>query len=108
MHYFFVDSQQQLCYTFPTEVMEMPIYEYRCSKCGKTFEALQSIGAAAISKCIHCQGKTKKIVSRSSFQFKGQGWYITDYKKSDTANKKTEKESQPKKEIKKSENAKIN
>ena len=59
----------------------MPIYEYRCSKCGKTFEALQSIGAQPITKCIYCQGKTKKIVSLSSFQFKGSGWYITDSKK---------------------------
>ena len=69
----------------------MPIYEYRCSKCGKTFEALQSISAAPIAKCIYCQGKTKKIVSLSSFQFKGNGWYITDYKKNG-ANSKTKKE----------------
>ncbi len=59
----------------------MPIYEYRCSKCGKTFEALQSVSAAPLRKCIHCQGKAKKIVSRSSFQLKGKGWYLTDYKK---------------------------
>lgn len=59
----------------------MPIYEYRCSKCGKTFEALQSVTAEPIRKCIHCQGKAKKIVSRSSFQLKGKGWYLTDYKK---------------------------
>jgi len=68
----------------------MPIYEYRCSKCGKTFEALQSISAEPIRKCIHCQGKTKKIVSLSSFQFKGKGWYITDYKKSGENEKKSE------------------
>jgi putative FmdB family regulatory protein len=59
----------------------MPIYEYRCLKCGKTFEALQSVSAEPIRKCIHCQGKAKKIVSRSSFQLKGKGWYLTDYKK---------------------------
>ncbi|MCX6557395.1 MAG: zinc ribbon domain-containing protein [Candidatus Aminicenantes bacterium] len=88
--------------------MDMPIYEYRCSKCGKTFEALQGIGAPPITKCIYCQGKTKKIVSLSSFQFKGKGWYITDYKKTDTANGKTIKESQPKKEVNKTDHAKIN
>ena len=66
----------------------MPIYEYRCSKCGKTFEALQAISAEPISKCIYCQGKTKKIVSLSSFQFKGKGWYITDYKKKRPAEEK--------------------
>ena len=84
----------------------MPIYEYRCSKCGKTFEALQSISAEPISKCIYCQGKTKKIVSLSSFQFKGKGWYITDYKNKDDS----EKKSVPAKktENKKNKNANIN
>ncbi len=85
----------------------MPIYEYRCSKCGKTFEALQSISAAPIAKCIYCHGKTKKIVSLSSFQFKGNGWYITDYKP-DAAVAKKAKEAAPKKESKKIENAKTN
>ncbi|MBN2398833.1 MAG: zinc ribbon domain-containing protein [Candidatus Aminicenantes bacterium] len=85
----------------------MPIYEYRCLKCGKTFEVLQSIAAHPIAKCIYCQGKTKKIVSLSSFQFKGNGWYITDYKKS-VAPDKTKKETRPKNENKKTENAKIN
>jgi putative FmdB family regulatory protein len=85
----------------------MPIYEYKCSKCGKTFEALQSISAAPIAKCIYCQGKTKKIVSLSSFQFKGNGWYITDYKKGVGDAKKT-KEAAPKKDSKKAENAKTN
>lgn len=86
--------------------MEMPIYEYRCSKCGKTFEALQSISAPPIAKCIYCQGKTKKIVSLSSFQFKGKGWYITDYK-NNTGNE--EKKGKPaKKENKKTDHAKIN
>jgi putative FmdB family regulatory protein len=68
----------------------MPIYEYRCLKCGKTFEALQRISAGPISKCIYCHGKTKKIVSLSSFQFKGKGWYITDYKKGGASEKTTD------------------
>jgi putative FmdB family regulatory protein len=84
----------------------MPIYEYRCSKCGKTFEALQSISADPITKCIHCQGKTKKIVSLSSFQFKGKGWYITDYKKNAGGEKKNDAAKKP--EIKKNKNANIN
>jgi putative FmdB family regulatory protein len=82
----------------------MPIYEYRCSKCGKTFEALQSISAEPISKCIYCLGKTKKIISLCSFQLKGKGWYITDYK----SNGETKSEPSPKKESKKSKNANIN
>jgi len=68
----------------------MPIYEYRCLKCGKTFEALQAVSAEPISKCIHCRGQAKKIVSLSSFQFKGNGWYITDYKKKSGCDKKGE------------------
>jgi len=59
----------------------MPIYEYKCSKCGKTFEALQRISAPPLRHCIHCRGRVKKMISRSSFHFKGSGWYITDYKK---------------------------
>ncbi len=59
----------------------MPIYEYKCSKCGKTFDALQPVSAAPLRQCIHCRGRVKKIISQSSFQFKGSGWYITDYKK---------------------------
>jgi putative FmdB family regulatory protein len=84
----------------------MPIYEYRCLQCGKTFEALQSIAARPIAKCIYCQGKTKKIVSLSSFQFKGKGWYDTDYKHHTGSEKKND--SPQKKENKKTDNAKIN
>lgn len=78
----------------------MPIYEYRCSKCGKTFEALQAISAPPISKCIYCRGRAKKIVSVSSFQFKGSGWYITDYKKGGDG----EKKAPPAKKAEKKEN----
>jgi putative FmdB family regulatory protein len=70
------------------EEAAMPIYEYRCSKCGKTFEVLQAISAEPLGKCIYCRGKAKKIVSLSSFQFKGSGWYITDYKKKGVSEEK--------------------
>ncbi|HUU04513.1 MAG TPA: zinc ribbon domain-containing protein [Patescibacteria group bacterium] len=86
--------------------MDMPIYEYRCSKCGKTFEALQSITAEPISKCIYCRGKSKKIISLSSFQFKGKGWYITDYKNSGGSEEKSAPAKKP--ENKKTKNADIN
>ncbi len=86
--------------------MDMPIYEYRCSKCAKTFEALQSITAEPIRKCIYCQGRTKKIISLSSFQFKGKGWYITDYKNSGGNEEKSTPAKKP--ENKKSKNANIN
>lgn len=85
---------------------KMPIYEYKCSKCGKTFEALQSISAQPITRCIHCRGRAKKIPSLSSFQFKGKGWYITDYKNKDAGGKK--KETVKKTESKKNKNANLN
>ena len=56
----------------------MPIYEYQCQKCG-TFEATQRITEDPLSKCPTCKGKVKKLISNTSFQLKGTGWYITDY-----------------------------
>ena len=56
----------------------MPIYEYHCQKCG-TFEVTQRITENALSKCPTCKGKVKKLISNTSFQLKGTGWYITDY-----------------------------
>ncbi len=59
----------------------MPLYEYRCKKCEKTFEALQKLNADPLTECLYCRGEVEKLISVSSFQFKGSGWYITDYKK---------------------------
>jgi len=92
----------------------MPIYEYKCSKCGKQFEVLQKINSEPLSNCIHCQGKVEKLISLSSFQFKGTGWYITDYKnkenkQNETPNKTAVSKTETKKEKKteKSKNATI-
>jgi putative FmdB family regulatory protein len=57
----------------------VPIYEYQCSKCGEVFEAFQKITDAPLSQCKFCQGKVEKLISQSSFQLKGSGWYLTDY-----------------------------
>ncbi len=65
----------------------MPIYEYKCKKCDKVFEVLQKINSEPLKKCIYCDGKVEKLISVSSFQFKGNGWYDTDYKKKDTVKK---------------------
>jgi len=60
----------------------MPIYEYECSKCNKVFEELQSFSDPDIKKCPFCKKpKLKKLISLSSFQLKGDGWYSTDYSK---------------------------
>lgn len=57
----------------------MPIYEYKCQKCERHFEKRQSISEAPLTVCEECGGELKKLVSLSGFQFKGGGWYVTDY-----------------------------
>ena len=64
----------------------MPIYEYQCSKCGETFEAIQKFSDKPLTKCKFCDGKVERLISNSSFQLKGSGWYLTDYaRKSDSS-----------------------
>jgi putative FmdB family regulatory protein len=64
----------------------MPIYEYQCTECGKKIEVLQRMDDAPPAACAACGGPLKKLISSPSFQFKGSGWYATDYaKKSGTA-----------------------
>lgn len=58
----------------------MPIYEYKCRKCGKQFEAFQGITDPELKSCKFCKGRVDKIVSMTSFSLKGSGWYATDYK----------------------------
>ena len=67
----------------------MPIYEYQCQKCG-TFEVTQRITEKPLGKCPTCKGKVKKLISNTSFQLKGTGWYVTDYARKDN-NKGAEK-----------------
>ena len=57
----------------------MPIYEYRCSICNHEFETIQKVGARALRKCPDCSGKLEKLVSRTSFQLKGGGWFDQGY-----------------------------
>jgi putative FmdB family regulatory protein len=57
----------------------VPIYEYQCTKCGEVFEAFQKITDEPLSQCKFCQGRVEKLISQSSFQLKGSGWYLTDY-----------------------------
>ena len=61
----------------------MPIYEYKCEECGEVFDVLQKLNSEPVKACINCGGKVEKLISSSSFQFKGSGWYVTDYKKKD-------------------------
>jgi len=59
----------------------MPLYEYLCTKCGERTEVLQSLGAAPPSQCPRCGGALEKQASAPALQFKGTGWYVTDYTK---------------------------
>lgn len=64
----------------------MPLYEYECDSCGDRIEVLQRVGAPPIGVCQHCGGSMKRLLSAPAFQFKGTGWYVTDYaKKSSSA-----------------------
>jgi len=70
----------------------MPIYEYKCKKCGKEFEMFQGVAAPAAKSCKFCRGPVHKMMSLSSFHLKGSGWYATDYggKKAPGGEKKKE------------------
>lgn len=57
----------------------MPIYEYQCDSCGRIQEVMQKISEKPLTKCSHCNGKMRKLVSHSTFHLKGTGWYVTDY-----------------------------
>ena len=57
----------------------MPIYEYSCKKCGKHIEVIQKFSDKLLRTCPDCKGRLAKLVSRTSFQLKGTGWYVTDY-----------------------------
>ena len=60
----------------------MPIYEYRCRKCGQVIEAMQSIHDRPLRKCRSCSGSLEKIISRTAFMLKGGGWCAEGYTKS--------------------------
>lgn len=57
----------------------MPIYEYECNKCGHRFEVIQKVSDAPLKKCEKCKGKAERLISSPAIQFKGTGWYVTDY-----------------------------
>ena len=76
----------------------MPIYEYRCRKCARQFEALQGMTDKDLKKCRYCNGPAEKMMSLSSFHLKGAGWYVTDYggkKQSDKMKKEKESATAP-------------
>ena len=100
----------------------MPLYEYQCKKCHYRFEKIQKFSDKPIKKCPDCGGPVEQTISAPAVQFKGSGWYVTDYaKKGSTAtssssdgdsstkdvsskdSKETKKEEKPKAEKKKAD-----
>jgi putative FmdB family regulatory protein len=59
----------------------MPLYEYRCKKCGHRLEKIQKFSDQPLKKCPECGGPLEKLISASTVQFKGSGWYVSDYGK---------------------------
>lgn len=75
----------------------MPIYEYKCRKCGSEFEVFKKITEPDEKSCKFCKGPVNKLVSLSSFQLQGSGWYVTDYagKKPNAGENKKESVGEP-------------
>jgi putative FmdB family regulatory protein len=63
----------------------MPLYEYECKKCHRRVEKIQSFSARHIKKCPDCGGALEQLISAPAVQFKGSGWYVTDYAKKPSA-----------------------
>jgi putative FmdB family regulatory protein len=57
----------------------MPLYEYECEKCAHRFEKIQKFSDRMIKKCPECGGRVEQMISAPAVQFKGSGWYVTDY-----------------------------
>lgn len=99
-----LDKEGRGHYIFYTTQLEvtLPIYEYQCTNCGRTVEEMQRITDEPLQKCPSCKGKLRRLISLTSFQLKGTGWYVTDYKnngKKDSIAKPAEKPAE-KKELK--------
>ena len=57
----------------------MPLYEYQCVKCKRRTEKIESVSGPHLKKCPHCGGKVERTLTAPAIQFKGAGWYVTDY-----------------------------
>jgi len=68
-----------LFYFREQEESALPLYEYKCVKCGHRFEKIESVSASETKKCPRCRSRAERQISSSSIQFKGSGWYATDY-----------------------------
>ena len=65
----------------------MPLYEYECENCGEQFEVMQKFSDEPLTTHEKCGGRVKRVLSAPALQFKGSGWYITDYARGKSADK---------------------
>ena len=79
----------------------MPLYEYQCKKCGLRFEKIQKFSDKPVKKCPECGGPVEQTISAPAVQFKGSGWYVTDYAKKSQPAASSESGSKESKEAKK-------
>ncbi len=77
-------------------VCSMPLYEYKCESCGKTFEIIQKFSDTPLEVHDECGGKVIRLVSPSALQFKGSGWYVNDYARSGNGQGKGNKDGKDK------------
>jgi putative FmdB family regulatory protein len=70
----------------------MPLYEYECESCGATFEVIQKFSDHSVDTCRTCGGKVRRLLSAPAIQFKGTGWYVTDYARKGAGGAEKEKE----------------
>jgi len=71
----------------------MPLYEYQCDACSNRFERIQKFSDPPVETCPSCGGKVRKLLSSPAIQFKGSGWYITDYAKKSSSDGSSGKQS---------------
>lgn len=67
----------------------MPLYEYQCKKCHSLTERIQKFSDPPLTVCPHCGGELEQLISAPAVQFKGSGWYVTDYAKKSGAGSKS-------------------
>jgi putative FmdB family regulatory protein len=78
----------------------MPLYEYECKKCGHRFEKIQKFSDQMVKKCPECGGQVEQMISAPAVQFKGSGWYVTDYAKKSSSPESSGGDSKDKKDDK--------
>jgi putative FmdB family regulatory protein len=71
------------------EFEPVPLYEYRCTKCGHVFEKIQKFSDPHVTECPKCGEKVEQVISAPAVQFKGAGWYATDYAKKSSGSKES-------------------